>query len=676
MSKVEKIKRQLGYKEIRLDQLNRQRNIVNKDINELEERRNLAALEDKSKLEFLVKDRNNSLEKIDENIDCINDEIDLIKQELEKSDNNSSNDLSTVYTDEYDLDESNEADSEILKSDDSEDDVDDKESSALFSVGDFGNVNSSYYQSRLEELRKLERVVVETSISSDEPDASKKVSASELIRTEDSIKKTILYVGTFFPKLSNQDFERIVSFSLKWQSKTVTVPSIETSEEEEQIKTISQKKNLYEIWQEEGIFNSDLIMEECYLSSVSLKNHVRVVDFDLTYLRDDFKNYFYGRGSQYLEKQFERSKLLLLDKSIEVARNAVELSVEMAKFSPSVHGGQWLEDIFSLFRLFTNFVQLEKAGLSISEIAQLLFSDEQKWEEFQSFANFLSQVDEAQRGQFLIYRVAFLVERMLKYNNLKSEVDKFLDYEIATQNEETVLALISLLQSVPKFNWLPWAEKLLNKQSKLISFYTRQILFFQLQQSNNNVYKLLTRINHWIPKKKLNEQKNYSQSEIYALRLIYKYSRELSDNLKPRDYGCYPPKYQLFASLDENSTERKLKLIVKWVFDSSHEYFVRNYLQSASQQIAEWFIIICGLDDKKVDTRLLDLADKLLKQVIAEVNFSQQQKLIQYWYEQTSILLNEANKAQKAGKRSFQNHLMQKRYSIMQLVERFITHQN
>jgi hypothetical protein len=260
---------------------------------------------------------------------------------------------------------------------------------------------------------------------------------------------------------------------------------------------------------------------------------------------------------------------------------------------------------------------------------------------------------------------------MLENSNLKANVNSFLQNEIDTQNQETVLALITLLQSVPAFNWLDWIKKLLNEKSRFISFYTRQLLLSQLEQSQNNLYNLLIRIKNWLPKEQL-KRSDYTQAQVYALRLIYKYSHKLSSKLEFNDYGCYPSKYQLFASLDDSSIDEKLKLLVGWIFHPGQQNFVDAPVKEASRLIADWFSILYGLDNKKANPNSLALADKLILQVIAIASYSQQRELIQHWNEQTKSLLAEANKYQKAKNRAFQKSLMQKRYSIRHLIERFI----
>jgi hypothetical protein len=546
------------------------------------------------------------------------------------------------------------------------------ETGSSFDFGDLGNIQFSYYAARLEELKKYEKNLKAETTAFSVTSTPKSIQAADLIQTKDRVKKTILFVATFLPRLSNQDFAFTVSLLLenKPASNSTSPPTpepMEANSDKEPPET--PQKDPYTLWQEAAV-NSDRIMQECHLKSVLSDSATRVVDFELSYLRPDLKIYFNERAFLYLEEQFNRAKLLLLAPSIGLARNAIELSVEMANADPIHHGRQWLSDLLNLFRLSRNFLQLREYGFNSFEAVQLLIQSKQEQEEFELFVRFLSQIDEQYHGDFLISRVAFLIARMLDHLTLRACVDGFLQQEISTQNQETVLALTALLHNVTTFDWLSWIERLLNEKDALISSYTRQILLTQLEESEEQIYAIFQRIRSWLPDD-LRSRRDYSQTQVYALRFIYKYSRELALDLDASDYGCHPSKYQLFAYLEDHVRER-LDFLVNWMLHPGHQHFVRDPIRDASRLLIDWFGILCGLDPKQAPhPETVAISDQLLTLVIAKTDSSQQQSLIQHWNRFCEYKLDQAERAANLNRTKMQKLYIQQRSSVRQLTKKF-----
>jgi|GEM_PF-4092682 len=606
-------------------------------------------------------------------------------RELEKSNKDEFSELDKTDLEVNENEINNAENNEISDYSNLEEDDDDGESSPSFNVSSFlYGESKNYFASLIKEWEKIEQTS-ESFTSPDETTESNGIKINVMVQTADPIQKTFLYVATFFPKLSHQDFERIVSFLLISNGMN---SSIEVDRDEKSDQTTSNNTNFDRSWKEEGILRSDKIMEECKLRSVDLGSF-RGIDFTYSHLRDDLKIYFEERSPLYLEEQFRRSKLLLLDQSTSIALNTVELSVEMAKSNPAIHGENWLISLLNLFRFFTISSQLEEFGFSLFGIVQLLsevskseefdpelfetarliLTNKQKTEEFRLLHNTLSQITPESRGEFLISRVAFLIQKMLEHENLEQAVVRFLKHEINTRHPETVLAVVS--RPLKSLNWLDWMKKLLNEKNKTISFHTRQIFFSRLEQSESNIYNLLAEIKNWIPKNNISKQSDYTQSQVYALRLIYKYSRELSDKLNSKYYGCYPSKYQLFANLGDGSIEKKFRLLVEWAFHPGHKHFVKTPLRAASLLISEWFSILFGLGKNVSDSRSITLINQLLLTVIEATSQSEQRDLFKYWNEQTKTLLTEANIAQRARNRSLSDERMKRRSSLIKLIESF-----
>ncbi|MFE4105957.1 hypothetical protein [Almyronema epifaneia] len=643
------ITQELEWKQERLTELERQRKKQNNAINKFENMRNRASSSATGDLENIIIAHKESLKTICQDIKEVIEEIETFKEESKQSVTSQTEETSADFIDDEEI---NKPKADII-------------------LGEYGNTNNAYWSDFQEEEKGKEEQSGSNSSQSD--DIPKKVFADKLIRLQDPIKKTIFYLVTFFPRLSRNDFRRTFAFLLKDQFTYVDIP-VEIPVED-QPKTTKIRKSLYEVWQEDSTYDFDRVMEECHLTWSSLENSIKGLDFELPYLRDDLKSYFENRGLDYSSDRFERARLLLLDFSNEVVKSAVEISIEMAVSSDhSFYGEQWLTNILNLFSLFNDIPKLRKIGLDISatDIARMLFpEDKRKQEEFRSFSAFIGEIKEDYRGQFLISRVAILIQRMLDYPILNPEIDAFLNRQIDDQNQEALLALVALLQSVPKFDWLFWIRKLLNEPSRLIGNYTRQILFSKLRDSQNDIYEILREIRTWVPEEQMRE-KGYNQVEVFALCLIYKYSLYIASELEQSDFGCYPPKYQLFADLDHDLADENLKLLVEWVFHPGHRNCgVRQPMREASLLIADWFSILCGFDSEEYNPQNLALANRLLTQVMEATTLEQQNELVQQWSRHVKYLADKSSEAYASDQRIRQEELIQKRYSIVDLIEQF-----
>ena len=93
------------------------------------------------------------------------------------------------------------------------------------------------------------------------------------------IEKTVLYVATFFPNLSPNNFLRLVSLLLD-KDDTVTISTIsEKVMEDGKIKEFidREKVNARKFWKD----NSDDIKRKCGLRSPKYKETARIIDFHL-----------------------------------------------------------------------------------------------------------------------------------------------------------------------------------------------------------------------------------------------------------------------------------------------------------------------------------------------------------------------------------------------------------
>ncbi len=510
-----------------------------------------------------------------------------------------------------------------------------------------------------------------------------KIIAKSLLQDENLVKSrlktTILYVSTFFPKLSSRDFERIVLFLLKEQKVTVTVTSKSTNEKGDiQLIEASEEKELSQVWQD-NIYKRDQILGESYLKAIRSVNSLRIIDFSLDYLREDLKTYFEEECPLYLEENFKRSKFLLFDSVSTVTINAIDLSVEMAISNPDAYGQSWLCSIVEYLKIldFADELANQKdSDISLAQWLQFLMLglEAEQREELKLFEQFLKSITKNKIKQFVFLRLSVLISQMLPDTILKYEVESFLDWAIREQHQDAVLEIIKPLQSIQNFDQLYWIKQVLDRGNGELKEKAYIFLSSRLEQSTNSLYDRLEYIKNWLPASE-RPANRYSPSNEYALRLLFEYAFEKLSELKPKDYGNYPSKYPLFEPLNGTSDDNpRLRLLVKWIFHPGLRYIINPDITTTEvtgSLISEWFYILWGLGNKEAKPEVVNIIDNLIKQIKAAIDLKQQKFLIQFWNDLSEELLDKAESASKAGDEQKRKELIQKRNLVRQLKQKF-----
>jgi hypothetical protein len=520
-------------------------------------------------------------------------------------------------------------------------------------------------------------------ISEDVDDVSEKILPKSLLQDEDLVqrrlKTTILYVSTFFPKLSSRDFERIVLFLLKEQKVTVTITSKTTTEKGEvQLIEASEEKELSQVWQY-NLEQRDQILGECCLKAVRLEDGIKIIDFYLYYLREDLKTYFEEEHPLFLEENFKRSKFLLFDSASRVTINAIDLSVEMANSNPDAYGQSRLCSIVEYLKILDLADELanqKESEINSTQWLQFLMLglEAEQREELRLFDQFLKSVAKKQRRQFVFLRLSVLVSQMLAYPQIKDEVESFLDWAIREQHQDAVLEIIKPLQKLQNFNQLYWIKQLLDRGNGELREKAYIFLSSRLEQSTNLLYDRLEYIKNWLPAPD-RPANRYSPSNEYALRLLFEYAFEKLSELELKDYGNYPSKYLLFEPLDGSlDDDSKLRLLVEWIFNPGLRYIINpdiTTIQVIGSLISDWFNILWGLGNKEAKPEAANIIDNLIKQIKAATDRNQQKDLIQFWNDLSEDLLNQAESASEAGEEQLRKLLIQKRNLVRQLKQQF-----
>lgn len=467
------------------------------------------------------------------------------------------------------------------------------------------------------------------------------ISIESLFEENNPIKDTVLYVATFFPKLSPPDFEQVVSFLLAEQTTNVTVKSqITTEQGEVRLIEKSENKPLAEIWKES---QHDILFQSCLLRSVYLEDSSQIIDFDAPDSREKLKKFLKEERTVYLSQQFKQARLLLFEPYVKlIAINAMYLSVDMAISSPSTYGEDWLFEIIYredwLFEIIVRFTERTNENIDIeSEAGQ------------QPNRLISSENAAKKRRNFVFARISSLIEEMLAYSQLKPVVKQFLEDLMSVKRYDAVLGIVKRLRSVVEFDELYWVKQLLDRGDEDTRSQAYNFLYSQLEQSDARIYGMLETIKTWLPKSDCPPRK-YSQSNKYALRLLFEYSLETISEIDLKHYGCYPSKYPLFTPLNGDSIESNIKTLISWIFylDDEGELAIKHIdedinntdlTQPIGVLIAVWFMILWGLEKKEPAPEASQIADNLILQIILHTNRSQQKELVNFWGELIDGLL-------------------------------------
>jgi hypothetical protein len=449
----------------------------------------------------------------------------------------------------------------------------------------------------------------------------KNVSIESLFAENNLIKNTVLYVATFFPDLSPPDFEQVVSFLLAEQTTTVTVKSqITTEQGETRLIEAPKEKPLTEVWREK---QKDKLLHNCFIHSIYLEDSSQIIDFYASQLREGLIKFFKEEKTVYFSQQFKQARLLLFEPAVKIAINAIYLSVDMAIASPSTYGEDWL------FEIIVRFTERANKTIDIDSEAG------------QQINRLLSEIASENRRNFVFARISSLIEEMLAYSQLKPVVKQFLEDLMSVKRYDAILGIVKNLRFVSQFDELYWVKQLLDRGDEDARSDAYKFLCHHLEQSDSRIYELLETIKTWLPKSDCPPRK-YSKSNKYALQLLFEYSLETILEIDLKHYGCYPSKYPLFAPLNDDSMESKIKTLISWIFypDDEGELAIKyidedlnktDLIQLISFLIARWFMILWGLEKNEPAPEASQIADNLIRQIILHTNRSQQKELVNFW---------------------------------------------
>ena len=480
------------------------------------------------------------------------------------------------------------------------------------------------------------------------------IHAQSLIK-DDEIKNTVLYTVTFFPQLSVEDFDKVVAFLLEGQTKEFVSIS-EIIDDEGKVKTIKEKeiKNLSELWRSPNTPTyKDELLSQCYIEPQQLANSFeQVIDFteNYSYLRDEFLQLFKKSGF-YSKDKFQKIQHLIFWRSKKVVANAIIIAVNMALSDPIIYRENFLLGIIN------SLSEYEEQKLVDTFVNSLV--SEQSSE--QRIFNIKKQQQESEEFKCLVCEsLAALVYKMEENPGLRGISNNFLNQIMASpiNRYDVVLEICKYLRNShsQNFDEIYWIKQILSRGDAESRDKAYKFLFNLLKQSKNQLYKRLEAIEEWLPSPSQNPD-NYSTLNQYALQIFVEYSLEQTSNLNVEYYGEYPSKHSLFYSLQDNEVEDKLNTLVNFLFclyiDKTKKYNSEelalsyivdndvNAIDLISFLIAEWYIILHGLQNHTTNPDASKLFELLLKKIINRISPYSRRELIKSWVRFGKYLLNE-----------------------------------
>jgi len=392
------------------------------------------------------------------------------------------------------------------------------------------------------------------------------------------VHNTVLYVATFFPNLSPNEFNRVVSMLLGDQTMTITITVDQKGEDGvTRPVEIQKEKSLIQEWR----VGSDRILKECRL--VTSKDSNKAITFSDIGRKDELMGYLEEEYGLYIQNKFVfiLDNGLLFDSSERIARNVIRLIIEMAAAYPDYYGKDWLSDVVSKLR--KHFELGENSSPNPSE----------------PMLHLLGKPGGLRTKPQTYKRISELIREMLDYSQLKQVVTGFVEQLIGIGYHDSALEIIRNLRFAPEFDKFHWAKQLIDRGDEDIRFQTYLYLYGEVKGRGPQVYQILHTLEPWLPAVDRDPQK-YSPSNRFALRLMIEYCLEITSNFDSKNYGSWPTRYPLLAVKDIDTAQSNFELLTKWLFHPGMKYVVdgKGFDEDLNRLlpalISEWAFILLG----------------------------------------------------------------------------------
>lgn len=432
--------------------------------------------------------------------------------------------------------------------------------------------------------------------------------------TDALIMRIILFIVSFFPKLTTGEFNDLVGRWLKKDSEAAIDDSVKNDPESK----IPTKTSLPEIWKAK----SDFFTKECSLQQKKENDEGgrRLVNFYNESYAKLVKNQLEDNYWAFVEERISEilRMRLIFHPSDGVASRVAEI---LAEYLPGNEGNfiEWLLWAFNILN------DEENDAENIKQILGIRHSG--------------GDLEETGKKYFYYNRLAKLVRAVLRYPSLKTTVSNIMERLIQDGCHQSAFILVKRLQYDPNFDESHWLKQLLGRGNAETREEIKKYLFNGLINTDTN--DALDRLKEWLPQENSSSRK-YSQINKAALELLVKFYSYQVNVFDKEFYGLEPTRFPLFIFESKSSAREQLDLLVKYFLHPLNLRFLKfdgtPYIYYAAYLLERWSRILCGnnLSARWAAKNSETLSNKeilniLLEKVVSTCSAKDQEKIESVW---------------------------------------------
>ncbi|RKZ83743.1 MAG: hypothetical protein DRR19_18675 [Candidatus Parabeggiatoa sp. nov. 1] len=419
---------------------------------------------------------------------------------------------------------------------------------------------------------------------------------------EKTLECAVLYVATFFEQLNTTDFSKVVECLLLGKTKSTAKIHQKGNIKSAQV----EDESLVDVWTAQR----DKILNDYYITVVTLKDSTRALDFSFPYLRRILRGYLEREQPYYLEEQFEKLQKygLLFDDSQKLSKCVASLATNMAAANPQVYGEQWL---FEWIVALLGNIDRESQGGVLEEILRDLF-----------------QQMKHEKKQRVFSRMANLTREMMQHSHLHQTIKKFLNKLIDLRFHTEVLEIVRSMRFIPNFDQLHWIKQLLERGGEETRRKTSLFLYNYIKYSGSRFNKIIKQLYDWMPQPNKNPQ-----SSVYMFPLFIDFLVDSTVAFNQSQYG-QPKNHLVLTALIEETVESQT--FAKLLFHPNNlELLLRkSEIDSLVRRLlAKWNLTLRAggnyavVSERLLEQLLLHLASSSLDKKLSQRKISNQRDL-------------------------------------------------
>lgn len=469
----------------------------------------------------------------------------------------------------------------------------------------------------------------------------------ELLQADHPLHLAAMYTATFYPNLSPNEFNQVLTKLLGQQTTLVTETATQKLKDGslQQIER-KQTRKLVDLWRE----RSDAILRESGL--ITGRDGKRSITFADVNRREWLRNHFQQFYGVYLHQQFSavHQHNLLFDGSEQMAQDVIALTVEAARNYPDEFDGEWLSDIV-----------IRACGRAENDT----------------------------RPSTKTYqRIVDLLRTFLDDSDLTRHVSVFFARMLDKGEHHFTLGILKKLRFAPGFDVFYWLRQLLERGPEDVRDAVDEYLGREIRQTGQ-AYTLLQVLASWLPLPDL-DPNEYQPKHKIALFRIADYCAEVTFTFDRRLAGSWPSRFPLLA-VDANTAEQNFDLIVRALVHPGTTAAIQTIFTRLDVEadrllallFAEWVWVLrapsSAGDGKETEpTSIATLSrdgafDLLVRKIVeatsAPETRARQQPMLDYWDELRHYLT--IAPTMTAGDRANRHEFAWKRDAIRALIARF-----